>query len=610
MGYKEKNVLRLGDITRFSADNGQGKTSIGEAITWAFLGSNLWGNDKADSLLMNNSSGEMEVTIHFLDEKEKKHTLIRSRTKDITIITLDNKEIKQANLCYMLGNKNIFLSIFNPMYFHSMSQKQAREFIISILPEIRIEDIIEKIDDFELNYIKDDLVYIHNNPNKYIKDKRDEIKEIDEDLIYIEGILSTLEPRKKDESIDETFLKNLEQLKQEILIKKGDLERLTLKKQNIEKEKIVIENKKTEPIDTTELYKEKINLEKTLELTDIKEYTIDKDIQRKIITLENETKDLREQYAEKNKTIFKEGDVCSTCKSTITKHHFATLEKDKKIKLAEILNLGKEKVRELNNIITKEKELKEKFDTLRADKINELKNSIKNASDEIEKIEKENNDSSQKLEITKRKILNEINDNIDILKNNIKTVKIELEEMEEQYYELKSKKELEEKQIIENEKKFIELQKQIETHNKNAETYRTQIAIAQNYINLKVKMLSKTVQENLEDVEIVLQKVIKSTGELKDIFEIKYKGKDFRVLSTSEEIKAGLEISDLVINQTKLYYPIFIDNGESITRYDVKNNVQIIETRVEEDVYHMDVSIKNNTKTKNNAVNADIKMAI
>ena len=107
--YKEREIFELGDITKIFADNGQGKTSIGEAISWAFLGSNLWGNDKADSLLMNNASKKMEVVVYFSDG-EKMNKLVRKRNS-ITTIILNNKEVRQIDLYYMLGNKDIFVDI-------------------------------------------------------------------------------------------------------------------------------------------------------------------------------------------------------------------------------------------------------------------------------------------------------------------------------------------------------------------------------------------------------------------------------------------------------------------------------------------------------------------
>lgn len=575
--YKEREIFELGDITKIFADNGQGKTSIGEAISWAFLGSNLWGNDKADSLLMNNASKKMEVVVYFSDG-EKMNKLVRKRNS-ITTIILNNKEVRQIDLYYMLGNKDIFLSIFNPMYFHSMNQKEARDFIVSILPEIEMEDIVEKLNNYELEYIESDLNYIHNNPNQYMKERRRKIKEIEEDLIYIEGILSTLKPYNLKEPIDKTTLENLEK---EILTKKEKLEKLILEKHNLEKEKVNIENKKPEIIDTTKLYKNKLDLEKGLELIKIKQYEIDKDVKKKIITLENEVENLRKEYTKINNTCLKEGDSCPTCKTIISKHHIAILEEDVENTLKEITNLGKEKADELKNIIAKQKELEKKFNIFRTNRINEFENKIKAIDRKIEEIERQNDDNLQKLEIDKEKSIKKHDNKISLLDEDIKNITAGLKELEKRYYKLKSEKEIRENQIIENEEKSIKLQEKIEEHNKSIGVYKTQINIAQNYANFKVEMLSDTIHQNLKDVEIVLQKIVKSTGELKDTFEIRYKGRDFKVLSASEKIKAGLEVANLVINQTGLYYPIFIDNGESITKYSIENNIQIIETRVVE----------------------------
>ena len=50
-GFRERTVIEFAKEgkTIIEAENYRGKTSIGEAIAWGFLGSNLWGNDKADT---------------------------------------------------------------------------------------------------------------------------------------------------------------------------------------------------------------------------------------------------------------------------------------------------------------------------------------------------------------------------------------------------------------------------------------------------------------------------------------------------------------------------------------------------------------------------------
>lgn len=64
---------------------------------------------------------------------------------------------------------------------------------------------------------------------------------------------------------------------------------------------------------------------------------------------------------------------------------------------------------------------------------------------------------------------------------------------------------------------------------------------------------------------ISLFSLVKTTGELKDDFKFTFDGKDYRWLSASEKIKAGLEVANLLARLTGLRYPTFIDNAECIT---------------------------------------------
>jgi hypothetical protein len=56
-------------------------------------------------------------------------------------------------------------------------------------------------------------------------------------------------------------------------------------------------------------------------------------------------------------------------------------------------------------------------------------------------------------------------------------------------------------------------------------------------------------------------------------------GKDYRKLSLSESIRAGLELRDVLSQQSGLIAPTFVDNAESITRFKQPNG-QLIISRV------------------------------
>lgn len=84
------------------------------------------------------------------------------------------------------------------------------------------------------------------------------------------------------------------------------------------------------------------------------------------------------------------------------------------------------------------------------------------------------------------------------------------------------------------------------------------------------------VQGLFENLSIKLFDVVKSTGELKPTFEIQMDGKDYRKLSLSESIRAGLELRDVLSEQSGIVTPCFVDNSESITKFKEPNGQLIL----------------------------------
>ena len=108
------------------------------------------------------------------------------------------------------------------------------------------------------------------------------------------------------------------------------------------------------------------------------------------------------------------------------------------------------------------------------------------------------------------------------------------------------------------------------------EDYDAKIAQVESLIKDKKRLLSDAIlyvgkraeltfsQLKMNMVEIALSEVVKSTGELKDVFKFTYGGRYYNRLSLSEKIRAGLEVSELVKRLTGRNYPVFIDNMESV----------------------------------------------
>ncbi|MBT2735176.1 AAA family ATPase [Bacillus sp. ISL-7] len=93
------------------------------------------------------------------------------------------------------------------------------------------------------------------------------------------------------------------------------------------------------------------------------------------------------------------------------------------------------------------------------------------------------------------------------------------------------------------------------------------------------ELQAEKVQALFTTLSIRLFKQNKGDGEIKPDFEIEMNEKPYRTLSLSEGIRAGLELRDVLSQQSELIAPCFVDNAESITSFKQPNG-QLITSRV------------------------------
>lgn len=94
----------------------------------------------------------------------------------------------------------------------------------------------------------------------------------------------------------------------------------------------------------------------------------------------------------------------------------------------------------------------------------------------------------------------------------------------------------------------------------------------------EAELQAEKVQSLFETLSVRLFNEQKN-GELKPTFEIEMDGKPYSKLSLSESIRAGLELRDVLSQQSELIVPCFVDNAESITKFKQPNG-QLIISRV------------------------------
>lgn len=165
--FEDEFETRLYDITAITGGNTKGKTNILYAIIWAFLGTNITGDDKI--FLGNKKASDCYVKLKFIDNLGEEHTLERYKNKftnENNFIMLDNKKADQKDISKFYGEKKLWLSIINPNYFINKSPAEQKELIDKYLPKLDISVVYNKLDDREKRYLEG----VPNNMVQYLKD--------------------------------------------------------------------------------------------------------------------------------------------------------------------------------------------------------------------------------------------------------------------------------------------------------------------------------------------------------------------------------------------------------------------------------------------------------
>lgn len=529
--FKEPYAAEFDKVTYISGGNGQGKTTIADAIAFAFCGTPFWG-DKSSDRLQNNESNEMMVQVVFVDENGEIHNLIRRRAGNNMTITLDKIQMRQMDLANTFTDKDIFLSILNPLYFIEKIGESGNELLQRLLPVIDDKKILAELSESTQALLENESLL---EPEFYIKKKRDELKEIDSTINYFEGQIDllTTQQREAEEKIDGVVVKGEELFKRksELETKRFDgidVDALKAKQTEIaanlsneKREKLIakraeLQNKQYESKFTPEIAKVKAELDA---------------LSKKCSILLAQAK------------CIKVGDKCPTCHTVVTEANYKGIIAGIQAMYNETYKKGQEVQKAYNELLELERKSRDKFEEFRADDLKRI---------ETELAELGTYDVSE----------------IALLEDKIRLGNLS----EEEYYELEElikqaeAYDAEVKTLCEADKapeKIAEIEKSIAFNENKKKELNTLIHAAGEFAAKKAELTLAQLKMNRASIKLF--DVVKGTGEVKNIFRFTYDGKDYRWLSTSEKVKAGLEVANLLARLTGLKYPTYIDNAECIT---------------------------------------------
>lgn len=554
--YKETVIYNFSDFSQIEGKNAQGKTSIAEAIVWGLYGCDLSGDTKADSKLRNIESEEMYVILDF-HYNGQSNRIVRKKSKSLTL-KFNDERISEGELAKHLPNKELFLSIFNSKYFLSYNIAKQRKLLLEMLPKIRPSDIFEKFNSEDITYILEKFNSPNDALNHYsslIKNKKQLINDKETEInVFNNLIIEQSNPIPEVEVFteeDKELLNNL----QKLYANNGkNIE--TLPTINLQMQ---INNLNTE-----------INIESNKEFKSSNKRYIE-DLNISLAQLVGESNSLTNIYSK----LLSCDSVCPTCGQAINQEH-----RDKELnEIAENLSSIDTEQQALQSSISLLENIdldnKKNFQLTQNEKINKLKEDLSNLNRQLAEINKTN--------MAIEKSINENNSELIERINNLKNKQM----LYTQYLTaLKNQNDIKQSYVSKIEKATSEI---IDINN-TILSLEIEYQKLKSYNSLYVQYIGEILSSWLNRVSINLFTIVKSTGEIKDTFEVKFDNKDLRLVSNSEYTKTGLEISDMFNKSLNIALPIFVDDAESIIDIP-KLQTQMIVAKVND----CDLTIKNHS---------------
>ena len=266
---------------------------------------------------------------------------------------------------------------------------------------------------------------------------------------------------------------------------------------------------------------------------------------------------------------------CPVCGTVVTEENAAAVRKEMQKKLSAIVDEGNPIKSILIAARADESAAREAFDKQKAEMLEKENNKLSELNQRIQEMnvarELDREDYSERL--------SELESKISEQESSIKNGRWS-EEQSGRFSELCGKK-----KEIEAQMKALDSTEEYNYEGLIAET-ETEISQTKRLINEAILYMAKRVELMLDGLkmgstEIVLTELVKSTGEIKDCFRFSYEGREYKCLSLSEQVRAGLDAAMLIQRLSGRNYPIFVDNGESICTFGkAKPSSQVMVARV------------------------------
>ncbi|MCI8399291.1 MAG: hypothetical protein HFF90_07810 [Oscillibacter sp.] len=551
--YQESTELTFGNPTVITGGNGRGKTSVADAIAFAVTGLPFFGERGLDRL-HNEINPDVRIAMRFVDGAGKAHELVRTRQGGKMRITYDGVEIRQLDLNDLFGERDVFLSIFNPLYFIEELGNDGKNLLERYLPELPMEKVLEQLPGDLAFVLKDESLL---SPMTYLKNKRADIRNLEERILYMQGQRNQAEAQGKARlQMAEAAAQKQAALREE-LTALGEKQFYGLDISAMQERLVELSDRYEETLRDSGGYEE---LEQLSELqAKIAKRQAERYQSRYAQPLAEtgaQVKNLAARYQRESQNFkcLSAGNPCPTCHRPIPADALPSVQAEIKKTVDAIVAEGKAKRAQLVELQELDRKAAGTFEQF---KVGDLEKWSREAAE---------------LESRRQMLTEAISQQAEAMRQEIQTLSMSIEYgnlSQEEFDRLKECRE--ELRQCAADLKAVEssatvtpedIDRQISQANEQIAALKKQIANAAQYVSKRAELLFSALKMNR--VEISLYDVVKSTGEVKDAFKFTYSGRRYDRLSLSEKIRAGMEVSELMKRLTGRNYPVFVDNMESV----------------------------------------------
>ena len=553
--YEEPTELVFGNPTVITGGNGRGKSSIADAIAFAVTGCPFFGERGIDRL-HNENNPDVAIRMCFVDETGTLHELNRTRRKNRMTITYDGYEIRQLDLADLFGERDVFLSIFNPLYFIEELGEDGKKLLERYLPTIPHETVLSQLSEPVREHLKNETIL---SPEGSLKRCREEIRGLEERITYLRGQKDLAASQgESHEQAEQELTLQADTLREEI----AELEQRQFSGMDVSamQERLVElsgryeEAARDERTDTSKLREQLQTLREKIARREGEQYQ--SKFTEALAEASARVKDLGVRYQRESAAYkaFHAGMECPACHRSVTEQSLPEVQAALKKVLSELYAAGSEQRAQLIELQEMDKKAADTFAQFKEDDLGKW------AAEAAEMEQRCASLAEQASAETER------------LRAEIQTLTADLEYgnlSQSEYDHLGTCRE----ELRQSEAKIAALQtmtaaqlpdfdREIAQANASIAEIKRKMANVIAYISKRAELTFSQLKMNR--VEISLYDVVKSTGEVKDTFKFQYGGRRYDRLSLSEKIRAGMEVSELMKRLTGRNYPVFVDNMESV----------------------------------------------